>query len=569
MCVYVGMCVGVCVVCLCVKLSLHICVCMCVCVCVCTCVHTCMCVYVCAYMCWCARMVVCARASSVFILGERALVHACVRVCLCVCVLECARVTQHACVRDTFAADLRAGEIRGQLGGSNTVGLATLSGAQAGTGDTSVGRALVVTNATGTYATLWVSTSSITSVSMMYKDSVGVGVVLCALPATSRFVDALCPIEAAFVSHLHAGFTYIKVFSQSFPSGAIKGVVTFGGAFDMSSVLSAPLFPAGGAAPRATGSAQLVMSRDGGTALFFTGCWGAGPATGASLNGPVADAGSATETAPTLVSALPPPPFAFFVVTMSTALSAALRGGATYVSLNVSSGSGVLRGSFPAQNVGLVHMTALLSGAQQWPSAVMSAAFGVATVSVDSVASQITLSMALTSLVNETMVHIHLGTCFESAPPVLPLPMGPSVGPSLFNVSSALATALLSGRAYINVHTVAHGAGEIRGQIAGGSSVGLAYLSGAQAGTADPSLGRGYVVVNASGVFASLWASTVGITAISLMFQGAGGSDVLLSALPTLTPFVDVPVTLSSPYISHLRAGHVYFKVFTAANPSG
>lgn len=111
-------------------------------------------------------------------------------------------------------------------------------------------------------------------------------------------------------------------------------------------------------------------------------------------------------------------------------------------------------------------------------------------------------------------------------------------------------------------------AGEIRGQI-GGAGVGLAHLTGAQAGTTDASVGRGYVVANASGVFASLWVSTVGVTAVSLMYRGSAGADVQLSAMPSVTPFVDAAVSLSPQLRSHLRAGHVYFKVFSTGASSG
>ena len=405
-----------------------------------------------------------------------------------------------------------SGEIRGQITGANTVGTVHLSGTQAGTADASAGRGLVFVNASGAFVSLWVSTRNITAISLMYKSSSGTGTVVCALPAVARFVDAACALESALVSHLRAGFTYIKVFSATLPggesarargcralvfvrargcralvfvrargcralvfvpalwcsflrfqratlAGAIRGIVTFAGSFDAAATLNAAgLSPIGGAAASATGSAQLVLAKDGSTALAFAGLWGAGAATGASLNGSIAAVWSLSETA-AVIALLPPPPFAFFVVSVSAALRTALRSGATYVSVAVA-GGGSLRGSFPpAAGVGVVRMTALLSGAQQWPAAVPSAAFGVASVDVDAALSQITVSMTLTSLVNETVAQIHVGTCFEAAAAVLALPIGASVGPSVFNVTSALLEAILTGRAYINIYTAAYGLG--------------------------------------------------------------------------------------------------------------
>jgi hypothetical protein len=42
---------------------------------------------------------------------------------------------------------------------------------------------------------------------------------------------------------------------------------------------------------------------------------------------------------------------------------------------------------------------------------------------------------------------------------VLPLPVG-SFGPTVFNLSVPLLEAIMVGQAYINIHTVQHGAGE-------------------------------------------------------------------------------------------------------------
>lgn len=110
--------------------------------------------------------------------------------------------------------------------------------------------------------------------------------------------------------------------------------------------------------------------------------------------------------------------------------------------------------------------------------------------------------------------------------------------------------------------------GEIRGQLLP-PTVGISHLSGAAAGTTDTSVGRGYVVTNASGTFVSLWASAAGVTAISIMYKDAAGAGVVVCTLPPLTNFVDVPCAMDAPTATRLTAGLLYFKISSSTFPSG
>ena len=104
--------------------------------------------------------------------------------------------------------------------------------------------------------------------------------------------------------------------------------------------------------------------------------------------------------------------------------------------------------------------TALLSGAQQWPSAVPSSAFGVATVVMDGVAGRLTVSMELHGLLNETAAQICIGLPFEAAPApaALALPLG-SFARTVLPLTPALQAAISTGRAYINLCTLSHATG--------------------------------------------------------------------------------------------------------------
>ena len=82
-CVYVSVCMRVCVVCV-------LCVCMCVCV-VCVCVCVCMCVYVCV-LCVCVWVYVCVVCVCVCVCVL------CVRVSLCLCAYVCVPASVCVCI---------------------------------------------------------------------------------------------------------------------------------------------------------------------------------------------------------------------------------------------------------------------------------------------------------------------------------------------------------------------------------------------------------------------------------------------------------------------------------------
>ncbi len=69
--------------------------------------------------------------------------------------------------------------------------------------------------------------------------------------------------------------------------------------------------------------------------------------------------------------------------------------------------------------------------------------------------------------------HIHIGRAGVAGPVAVPL-CGPcaSGAHGTARLTSKTKTALLAGKAYVNVHTAKNAAGEIRGQIAGGTAAG-------------------------------------------------------------------------------------------------
>jgi hypothetical protein len=126
-------------------------------------------------------------------------------------------------------------------------------------------------------------------------------------------------------------------------------------------------------------------------------------------------------------------------------------------------------------------LTAELSGENEVP-AVESEGHGIATFSLSR--DGIRYKLAVENIDEVTQAHIHLGEAGENGPVVAflfgfvdggvttdgvlargTITEGDLVGPLAGMPLSALVDALRSGGAYVNVHTVDHPAGEIRGQV--------------------------------------------------------------------------------------------------------
>ena len=127
---------------------------------------------------------------------------------------------------------------------------------------------------------------------------------------------------------------------------------------------------------------------------------------------------------------------------------------------------------------------ATLSGAMEVPP-VVSTGSGLALLAFDPGVTALRVVLAVSNLRQVREAHIHIGRPGENGPIVLflfgpstPVDIGASAtltnaaftaanltGPLAGMPLSVLAQQVLSGNAYVNVHTVAHPAGEIRGQI--------------------------------------------------------------------------------------------------------
>jgi hypothetical protein len=237
-----------------------------------------------------------------------------------------------------------------------------------------------------------------------------------------------------------------------------------------------------------------------------------------------------------------------------------------------------------AQGTQKVTRSALLNGAQAGTTATGTGAGGVI---VDPTTKEITGGVTFTGLTGApTGAHIHRanGTiaigmvlAADNATATLPAGTTAGTGPVLADADYA---ELLAGTLYFNVHTVANGGGEIRGQInvQGGVTAGLAALDGTQEGNASTAVGRGTIVFDSAtrNILICYVNHDVANTSVAHIHTGAPGVSGPPNVV-TLTqgtnvyyaPTTPSPVMLTTTNVTDMNAGNTYFNVHSAAFPNG
>jgi len=116
----------------------------------------------------------------------------------------------------------------------------------------------------------------------------------------------------------------------------------------------------------------------------------------------------------------------------------------------------------------ITRFVAHLNGSQETPL-VKTSATGESTITLNTDKS-LTCTVTTTDTKNANAAHIHLAPAGVAGPIIIPLAGGPTTWSCPSTVLTAVQlTALQEGRLYVNVHTVDHPAGEIRGQIVAAS----------------------------------------------------------------------------------------------------
>lgn len=112
-----------------------------------------------------------------------------------------------------------------------------------------------------------------------------------------------------------------------------------------------------------------------------------------------------------------------------------------------------------------------LSGAQEVPS-VATSATGECLVTLDDVLNQVSVSCTYSGLTsNANNAHIHTGAPGVSGPPVVTLAFTAATSGTATVTNGAISpanvAAMIAGNTYVNIHSMNHSGGEIRGQVVG------------------------------------------------------------------------------------------------------
>lgn len=145
----------------------------------------------------------------------------------------------------------------------------------------------------------------------------------------------------------------------------------------------------------------------------------------------------------------------------------------------------------PPELPAVTEFNATMTGPEVTPPVYGTDAAGTGTFALD--ADRATLHYTVAHRVEApTAAHLHLGLAGEAGEVLLPLTMVDGAIEGTVAVTPAQATAIENGTAYVDVHTAAHPAGEIRGQIVRpGEVVYVAHLTGDQENPPTDATGAG------------------------------------------------------------------------------
>jgi hypothetical protein len=260
---------------------------------------------------------------------------------------------------------------------------------------------------------------------------------------------------------------------------------------------------------------------------------------------------------------------------------AALRAGRYYVNVHTPANpSGEIRGQVTDESVEVLFTN--MTGRQQVP-ANASAATAVVASTVDHETGDVTVHLRATGADTATASHVHLGFAGENGG--VQIALAQDAGDSgHWSAEGALLddaglASYRAGQLYVNLHTPANPAGEIRGQIAPAPvEVLFSDMTGDQ--EVPP------VVTAASGIAASTVNRDTG--ALTLHINTSGADTATASHIHTASSGQNGPVllalqqdamnfghwslggeTLDSDSLGDYRAGQLYVNLHTPANPGG
>jgi len=280
-------------------------------------------------------------------------------------------------------------------------------------------------------------------------------------------------------------------------------------------------------------------------------------------------------------------PDAGVALSMAEAVSLILAGG-TYVNVHTqANAAGEIRGQLGAQQI-----NAVLSGDQE-TAAVVTPASGSFSLSIPADQSSAEFSLTVSGFtVPITAAHIHNGALGTNGPVLITLTEGDFTGTLSGTISDVdpgvtlslgdVFNLILSGDAYVNVHTAQNAAGEIRGQL--GPQTLTVSLSGDQEvpPVVTPATGSATLNLNARQDAIDFTLSITGnTTAVSAshIHVGAAGENGGVMVTLVEQDFTTTSGTVTAPdnpaartfaeVVNLVLSGGAYINVHTTANAAG
>ncbi|MEZ4867661.1 MAG: CHRD domain-containing protein [Caldilineaceae bacterium] len=385
---------------------------------------------------------------------------------------------------------------------------------------------------------------------------------------------------------LLTGYLYVNVHSSAHPGGEIRGQI--GGVH----LFQAPLTGAEETPPHnltATGRAVLALDNDGATLAYRV------------IVNDLYDI-TASHIHKGVVGVAGPPVFTLFnkangglfdpenpisgTVTLTVGQVIDLITEQYYINVhNPAFQSGALRGQVRTLSVP-DHMLAPLVGDGEVP-AVATDALGIARFTLNAAIGSLHYSVWITDIVDVTASHIHLAPVGVSGGIIFPLYTGGGLFDPTHPVGGAVRpnakqwVDLLTGYYYVNVHSNAHRAGEIRGQI-GGARLFRATLEGRNEvpPVTTSASGAGFLALNSTATaldYRVLVNNIENVTASHIHHAAVGVNGSIVFPLFTdQSPGVFDPshpvsgtIALSTPQVFHLLSDTYYINVHTTQNRSG
>jgi hypothetical protein len=247
---------------------------------------------------------------------------------------------------------------------------------------------------------------------------------------------------------------------------------------------------------------------------------------------------------------------------------------------------------------GQIHLTATLSGSQ---AGTTSTGTGTASMTLNENLSELTYVLTFQGLSGPLSAaggHFHFGPAGVSGPVVKTIAAGSTPGSQTISgvwrssdatqpLTPAAVESLLTGRVYINLHTAANPAGEIRGQVALATALHFAAsLDGTQAGTSSTGTGTGVFVLDPvrsgmtyrvtyrgltgplSPAGGHLHVGRPGISGpvVKTIASGGGPANGTVKGIWTA---VDATQPFTLALVDSLVAGKLYVNLHTTASPAG